>query len=67
MTNLDDTECDGVLFEDDGFEQKFGTYSRRNQKMLMEELGNVETEQSFREHTEVDGMYSQRDLVTGKK
>ena len=44
MTNLDDTECEGVLFEDDGLEQKFGTYSRRNQKMLMEELGNVETE-----------------------
>lgn len=30
FTNLDDTECDDVLFEDDGFEHKFGTYSRKN-------------------------------------
>ena len=67
FTNLDDTECDGVLFEDDGFEHKFGTYSRKNQKMLMDEIGNVETEHSFREQTENDGMHSNRDLVTGNK
>ena len=67
FTNLDDTECGGALFEEDDFDHKFGTYSRRNQKMLLEDLGNVETEQSFREQTEVDGMQSNRDLVTGNK
>ena len=67
FTNLDDTECGGALFEDEDFEHKFGTYSRHNNKMLLEDLGNVETEQSFREQTEIDGMQSNRDLVTGNK
>ena len=67
MTNLDcEDECDGVLFDETGLEQKWGTYSRRNQKMLLDELANVETEQSFREQTENDMMQTDRDLVPSK-
>lgn len=44
VTNLDDSPCDGVLFDDSALDQKFNTYSRKHRKNLMEELANVDTE-----------------------
>ena len=46
VTNLDDSPN---LFDSDTLDQKFQTYSRRNRKQFMEEIANIDTEQSFRE------------------
>ena len=67
VTNLDDSPCDGVLFDDSALDQKFGTYSRRNRKEFMEELANIDTEQSYREQTEADVMNTDREMMTTKK
>ena len=67
VTDLDNSPCDDVLYDDNALDQKFGTYARRNRKQFMDELANIDTEQSYREQTEDDAMNTDRGMMRSKK